>query len=302
MEIKKFKVGNYHAEVTAFLGDTGVKFETKPAVVICPGGSYMYVSKREAEPLAYEFLAQGYQVFILRYSTIGSMIEAEGRTAGRDEMYKIASMVEPDKILGSEFPNPLIELALTIAHIRENIHEYNVDSDKIGVLGLSAGGHLAASLGVHWHQAWLSELVEKESRWYRPNFQVLGYPILDYDMNRIIAEERGIGDPQYMSMASRMVFGGEIKEEILGKATVKNHVSENTPPTFLWHTGEDRLVFIKNSLDFADALEQHHIPWELHTFHKGDHGLSVATKITGKVNPHVQKWVPLMFEWLEDVT
>lgn len=301
MEIKKFKVGNYYAEVTALLGDSGVKFEAKPAVVICPGGSYMYVSKREAEPIAYDFLAEGYQVFILRYSTIGSMIEAEGRTPERDEMYKIASMVEPDKMLGSEFPNPLIELALTLSHIRENIHEYNVDADNIGVVGFSAGGHLAASLGVHWNQDWLRELVGKEARWYRPNFQVLGYPILDYDLNRIIAEERGIGDPQYMSMASRMVFGKSIEEDVLDKATAKNYVSENTPPTFMWHTREDKLVFIKNTLDFANALEQHKVPWELHTFHKGDHGLSVASKITGKVNPHVQKWVPLMFEWLEEI-
>lgn len=301
MEIKKFKIGNYYAEVTAFLGDTGVNFEAKPAVVICPGGSYMYVSKREAEPVAYDFLAHGYQVFILQYSTIGTMIESEGRTASRDEMYQIASMLEPDKVLGSEFPNPLIELALTFAHIRENCHEYNVDSDNIGVVGFSAGGHLAASLSVHWDSEWLSTRVEKENRWYRPNFQVLGYPILDYDLNRIIAEERGVGDPKYMSMASRMVFGNTIEENILDKATIKNHVSTNTPPTFIWHTGSDRLVFIKNSIDLVDKLEMHKVPWELHTFYKGDHGLSVATEITGTVNTHVQKWRPLMFEWLKDI-
>lgn len=301
MEIKKFKVGNYHAEVTAILGDSGVKFEAKPAVVICPGGSYMYVSKREAEPIAYDFLAQGYQVFILRYSTIGTMIEQEGRTAERDEMYRIASMVEPDKILGSEFPNPLIELALTMAHIRENIHEYNVDSDRIGVIGFSAGGHLAASLGVHWNQNWLQELTGKESRWVRPNFQVLGYPILDYDLNRVIANERGVGDPKFISMAGRMVFGAEITDDTLDLATIKNHVSDQTPPAFIWHTGEDKLVYVKNALDFADALERKGVPWELHTFHKGDHGLSTASKITGKVNPHVQKWVPLMFEWLDEL-
>ena len=302
MEIKKFKVGNYYAEVTALLGDSGVKFEAKPAVVICPGGSYMYVSKREAEPIAYEFLAKGYQVFILRYSTIGTMIESEGRTAERDEMYRIASMVEPDKILGSEFPNPLIELALTMAHIRENIHEYNVDSDRIGVLGFSAGGHLAASLGVHWNQDWLSVLTDKEPRWVRPNFQVLSYPILDYDLNREIAEERGVGDPKYMSMASRMVFGKAIEDETLDRATIKNHVSQDTPPAFIWHTGEDKLVFIKNALDFVQELETHSIPWELHTFQRGDHGLSVATNITGKENQHVQKWVPLMFEWLDELS
>lgn len=301
MEIRKFKIGKYYAEVTAFLGETGVAFEAKPAVVICPGGSYMYVSKREAEPLAYDFLAQGYQVFILQYSTIGTKIEFEGRTATRDEMYQIVSKIEPGTMLGSEFPNPLIELALTFAHIRENCHEYNVDSDNIGVVGFSAGGHLAASLGVHWHSEWLSALVEKEPRWYRPNFQVLGYPILDYDLNRMIAEERGVGDPKYMSMASRMVFGEKLEQATLAQATVKNHVTNNTPPTFIWHTGSDRLVFIKNSIDFVDSLETHNVPWELHTFYKGDHGLSVATEITGKVNTHVQKWRSLMFGWLKDI-
>lgn len=299
MNIKKFKIGDYYAEVTALLGETGVSFEKKPAVVICPGGSYMYLSKREAEPIAYDFLKRGYQVFILSYSTIGTMIESEGRQASRDELYQIASMVEPDKVLGSEFPNPLIELALTLSHIRENIHEYNVDPDNIGLIGFSAGGHLAASLSVHWNKTWLSDLVGKESRWFKPNFQVLSYPILDYDLNREIAETRGVGDPIYMSMASRMVFGAEIDSEIIDKATLKNHVDQDTPRTFIWHTVGDRLVYVKNALDFADALEKAGIPWELHTFTKGDHGLSVASEITGKVNKHVQNWVPLMFEWLE---
>src|SRR5699024_11945866 len=86
MKIKKFKIGDYHAEVTAILGETGVKCEKKPAIVICPGGSYMYVSKRESEAVAYDFLKRGYQVFILNYSTIGTMIEREGRQASRDEL------------------------------------------------------------------------------------------------------------------------------------------------------------------------------------------------------------------------
>ncbi|CAD2076673.1 alpha/beta hydrolase [Jeotgalicoccus meleagridis] len=299
MKIKKFKIGDYHAEVTAILGETGVKFEKKPAIVICPGGSYMYVSKRESEAVAYDFLKRGYQVFILNYSTIGTMIEREGRQASRDELYQIASMVEDDRVLGSEFPNPLIELALTFAHIREHIHEYNVDSDNIGVIGFSAGGHLAASLSVHWNTDWLSDLVGKEARWFRPNFQVLAYPILDYELNGEIAKERGVGDPIYMSMASRMVFGAKIEDDILDKATLKNHVSSDTPKTFIWHTVGDRLVYVKNALDFADALEKAGVPWEIHTFNKGDHGLSVASEITGTVNTHVQKWIPLMFEWLE---
>ncbi|TVT29724.1 alpha/beta hydrolase [Salinicoccus cyprini] len=301
MNLQSFYIGDKHAEVTMMLGEDAVhQKEGRPAVVICPGGSYMYVSDREAEPVGYEFLAKGYHVFILRYSTIGTAMRKEKGRVNRDELYQAAGMVEADAVLGSEFPGPLLELTKTITFIRENCHEFNVDPDRIGVLGFSAGGHLAASLGVHWHSEWLRDLTETESRWYRPNFQILAYPILDYMLNREIAESRGIGDPRYMSTASRMIFGPEIKEEILERAHIRAHVSASTPPTFIWHTVEDKLVFVENSLDFAKALETHQVPWELHTFKSGSHGLSLATEATGMADARASQWTPLMFSWLEE--
>ncbi|WP_411842011.1 alpha/beta hydrolase [Salinicoccus sp. HZC-1] len=300
MILQSFYIGDKHAEVTMMLSDNPIhQKEGRPAVVICPGGSYMYVSDREAEPVAYEFLAKGYHVFILRYSTIGSAMRRENRGTDRDELYQAASMVGDDEVLGSEFPGPLVELARTMTFIRENCHEFNVNPDKIGVVGFSAGGHLAASLGVHWNAEWLQEAVGEESRWYRPNFQVLSYPILDYMLNKEIAEARGIGDPKYMSTASRMVFGSEPDEDLVQKADVKEYVSPDTPPTFIWHTVKDQLVFIQNSLEFAKALESHRVPWELHTFQEGQHGLSLATNVTGIEEARAGEWVKLMFSWLD---
>ncbi|MCC4721517.1 alpha/beta hydrolase [Salinicoccus sp. RF5] len=302
MNLQSFYIGEKHAEVTMMLGESTVhEKEGRPAVVICPGGSYMYVSEREAEPVGYEFLAKGYHVFILRYSTIGSAMRREGRQTNRDELYQIASMVEQDEVLGSEFPGPLVELAQTITFIRENCHEFNVNPDQIGTVGFSAGGHLAASLGVHWNSDWLSSLTGQEPRWYRPNFQVLAYPILDYMLNRDIAEERGIGDPKYMTTASRMVFGHAAEDETIDRAGLKAHVSKDTPPTFIWHTVEDRLVFVQNALDFAKALEKFQVPWELHTFKSGSHGLSLATEVTGREDARASQWTGLMFSWLDEV-
>lgn len=301
MNLQSFNIGSYHAEVTVMLGEGQSSQDGSPAVVICPGGSYMYCSKRESEPVAYRFLEKGYRVFILNYSTIGTMIEKEGRKPSRDELYQIATMVEDEKILGSEFPNPLIELALTMTFIRENCHEFNINPDKIGVIGFSAGGHLAASLGVHWDSKWLSEKVGVEPRWYRPNFQVLSYPILNYLLNKDIAEARGVGDPKFMSIASRMVFGADEDETIVERSTLKNYITSETPPTFIWHTVQDKLVFIQNSLEFAQELEKARIPWELHTFYGGDHGLSLATELTGVEDKRAQNWNHLMFSWLQEV-
>ncbi|HIW12976.1 MAG TPA: alpha/beta hydrolase [Candidatus Salinicoccus stercoripullorum] len=300
MILQSFYIGDNHAEVTMMLSENPLHDkEGRPAVVICPGGSYMYVSDREAEPVAYEFLAKGYHVFILRYSTLGSAIRKEGRKTDRDELYQIASAVADETVLGSEFPGPLTELAKTMTFIRENCHEFNVNPDKIGVVGFSAGGHLAASLGVHWNSKWLEEKVGDEPRWYRPDFQVLGYPILDYLLNKKIADTRGVGDPQYMSIASRMVFGSEPDDNMVQKADLKQHISKDTPPTFIWHTVEDQLVFIQNSLDFAKALDSHRIPWELHTFQHGQHGLSLATEVTGIVDARAAEWKNFMFSWLD---
>ena len=113
--------------------------KTRPCVVICPGGAYKYCSDREADPIAEAYFAKGFQVFVLYYSTTGKEMErpATGFT-------------------------PLCELSASVVHIREHAEEYGVDPAKIAVCGFSAGGHLAASLGVHWNSEKLRALCPVE--------------------------------------------------------------------------------------------------------------------------------------------
>ena len=100
----------------------------RPCVVVCPGGAYKFCSDREADPIAEAYFAKGFQVFVLCYST-----------TGREKEYPATGFT------------PLCELSASVVHIREHAAAYGVDPEKIAVCGFSAGGHLAASLGVHWN-------------------------------------------------------------------------------------------------------------------------------------------------------
>lgn len=293
MIIEQFELGKT-ATLTMYQGETGVNNGPQKAVLLLPGGSYLYVSKREGEAVAYEFLRQGYTVFILNYTTVGTILGEYSR----NDLYQYLMKLDDSDVIGSEFPNPLIEAAHAMKFIRENNHKFNVDSDHVGVVGFSAGGHLAATLGVHWNSEWLRELTGFESYWTRPNFMVLGYPILDYELNEKIAEKRGSVDPNFKKMATRVTFGTELNEDLVQKATPKNFVSRDTPKTFIWHTTGDRLVYVKNVLDFANELDAKGVEFELHVFSGGEHGMSTASEIVNRENENIKEWVPLLFNWL----
>ena len=121
----------------------------RPLVLICPGGGYEMTSDREAEPVAIQYIAKGYQAAILRYS------------------------VKPAK-----YPLALLQLAKAVAHLREYADEYHIDTEKIVVQGFSAGGHLACSLGVFWKKPYLSETLGVSAEQIRPNGMILCYPVI----------------------------------------------------------------------------------------------------------------------------
>ncbi|CAD2075032.1 alpha/beta hydrolase [Phocicoccus pinnipedialis] len=293
MIVEQFAIGET-ATLTMYQGETGINNGPQKSVLLLPGGSYLYVSKREGEAVAYEFLRQGYTVFILNYTTAGTILGE----SSRNKLYQYLMKLEDSDVIGSEFPNPLIEAASAMKFIRENNHKFNVDSDHVGVVGFSAGGHLAATLGVHWNSEWLRELTGFDNNWAKPNFIVLGYPILDYSLNETIAESRGSIDPNFKNMAKRVTFGNDFDVELLNKATPKNFVSKDTPKTFIWHTTGDRLVYVKNVLDYANELDAYGIEFELHIFSGGEHGMSTASEIVNKENENIKIWVPLLFNWL----
>ncbi len=259
-----------------------------PAMIVCPGGGYLGTSDREAEPVAMHYLNKGYQTFVLRYNTA-----ATGN---------------------SVWPNPLYDLCKMILIIREHSEAWHIDQDKIGIIGFSAGAHLCASLAVYWQDDWLKDRLDLEdSRVLRPAAVVLGYPLTDNIFQNETAAKRddmkdidpksGISKQEFMETANTAILGADKSDERLREFSPRYHVTEYTPPVFLWHTAADSLVYVGNSLLFARELEKHEVPFELHIFETGEHGLSLANKNTADkpemINAATGKWVELADIFLE---
>lgn len=186
----------------------------------------------------------------------------------------------------SEF-RPLCQLAATVVHIRENATEWQVDSEKIAVCGFSAGGHLAAFLGTLWnHERFLN--VWKRTENIRPNALILGYPV-------ILSDEFAHVDSIERSSGAK---AGTKEYEWFGLA---QHISKETPPTFLWHTAADSLVPVENSLAFAAGLSREKVPFELHILPEGEHGMSTCTREVGTFNPYNARWLEWSIIWLNKV-
>ena len=238
-----------------------INIHKRPMIIICPGGGYHFTSDREAEIVALQFAAMGYHTAVLRYS------------------------VEP-----AVFPAAILEVAKSVTLIREHAAEWFVDPEKIAVLGFSAGGHLAASYSLFWHQDWMAEKMGVEKEVLRPNAMILCYPV--------------ITSGEYAHKGSFMNLLGEDYEAKKEEFSLENCVTENAPRAFIWHTYEDKAVPIQNSLFLVNALVQHGIPVEYHIFQKGAHGLALANRLTGSVGHGPERaasaWIQLVHQWLEN--
>jgi acetyl esterase/lipase len=231
----------------------------RPAVLICPGGAYGHTSEREAEAVAIQFNAQGYHAFVLYYS------------------------VSPRR-----HPQPINDLSRAMCIIRESAEEFHIDIDKIAVCGFSAGGHLAASLGVYWDKEYLLEACRGQKGINKPNALILSYPVITSGE----FAHRGSFDN---------LLGEDASEEKLYEMSLEHHVSKITPPVFIWHTFDDSAVPVENTLLFANGLRKNNIPFEMHIYPQGVHGLSLSTKETDIENEHAASWVGLCMTWLKSV-
>lgn len=189
----------------------------------------------------------------------------------------------------SRYPQALFDAARAMCIIRENVDKWNIDKEKITVCGFSAGGHLAASLSVFWNEEWLFEKEGIFDGGTKPNASILSYPV--------------ITSGEYAHRGSfDNLLGEKPSEELVELLSLEKQVNKNTPPTFIWHTYEDNTVPVENTMLFATALRKQDIPFELHIYPKGGHGLSLATKETAnediQINPHVSTWINLSIEWL----
>ena len=172
---------------------------------------------------------------------------------------------------------PESEAAAAVALMRENADELDIDKDKIAVLGFSAGGHLALSIACHWRRYGENA---------RPNAAVLAYPVVTMG--------------EYAHKGSRESLTGN-DEDLISYYSLETQVSEDTPPCFIWHTAEDASVPVMNSILLASSLSALSVPFELHIFQKGVHGLSLARRETGIEERNVQAWFPLAIAWLSSL-
>lgn len=256
---------NPKATLTTYVFEDQPEFNPprRRAVIVCPGGGYRCLSKREGEPIVSKFLGAGFNVFLLEYS--------------------IAS-----KNLGYD---PMLEAGRAIAHVRKNADRYHIMPDKIFITGFSAGGHLAASSGILWNcPAAQKEFSGEPIGINRPDGMILSYPVITAGP---MAHQGSI------SALSISNYGKDVEDEW----SLEKHVDSTTPPAFIWHTLTDEMVPVQNSLLLAEAMTEKNISYELHIYPKGPHGMALADEETEAGNPnmnsdHVRSWIPLAINWI----
>ena len=224
----------------------------RPAVVICGGGAYRYVSPRETEPVALDFAAQGYNAFVVWYR------------------------VAPDR-----FPKPQWDAAAAVAFVRRHAEELHTHPGHIALLGFSAGGHCAASVGTLWNEPEVWEGSGLAPQYIRPDALVLCYPVIT------------AGEAAHREAFVNLTGTEDLA--VQAQYSLENRVSADTPPTFLWHTWTDESVPVENALLFASALSRCRVPAEVHLFPRGKHGSSLCREET---SGH-QTWLnlPECAEW-----
>lgn len=263
----------------------------RPAILVCPGGAYLGCSDREAEPVALRFAAMGYHAFVLRYSTY-----SDGGEFG--EMPDAKTMQVKEK---SVHPAPMRDIGKAFLTIHQYAEEWLVDTDKIVICGFSAGGHNCAMYSVYWDKPIITEFFGESVEKFRPAAAILGYPLCDY---RIMFGDKLEVYAQELSDAASIAFLGTTtpSRELLEHVSPVLHVSDQTPPMFLWATAADGLVPAEHTTLMATALIRAKIPYEVHIFEQGDHGLSLADQSTSgsliQVEKDVAPWIDLVEAWL----
>lgn len=213
--------------------------KNRPNLLVIPGGAYCMVCAPEGEFIAKEFYERGMNTFVLTYTT------------------DITTAVPLNK-------QPLMDASRAVRVVRKTMYELMGEKEKTFIAGFSAGGHLAASLAVHYMD--LEDTSEKYKDFTnRPDGAVLSYPVISFERN-------------VESFSKLTLVGPNPSEELNDYFSLEKQVTDKTVPCFIWHTCEDGLVPCQNSLMFAGALREKNVKHELHIFSHGDHGLSLANK------------------------
>jgi acetyl esterase/lipase len=228
---------------------------TRPtgAVLICPGGGYANRAAHEGKNIAEALNAHGLHAFVVQY-----------------------------RVAPNRHPAPLADVSRALRILRARAGEWRISPDHIAVCGFSAGGHLAASLGVHFASdiPGAGDAIDRQSN--RPDALILCYPVIS------AGEFRHPG-------SFKNLLGEQASDKRIEAMSLEKQVTDQTPPAFLWHTAEDASVPAENSMVFAQALSRRKIPYEMHIFPNGRHGLGLAPEL-----PNVAAWLGLCVTWLKN--
>ncbi len=226
------------------------------AILVCPGGGYYVQAPHEGQPLAQLFAMHGIIGVVLTYR------------------------VFPDR-----YPSSYADACRAIRLLRQNAERYQIDPEKIGIMGFSAGGHLASTVATQpeLYMDPLDDLADDISA--HPERLILGYPVISF-----------VDDYAHMGSA-KSLLGDDPDPVMLKKLSNNYQVTGQNPPAFLFHTADDRGVPVQNSLSFAEACIAHKVPVEMHIYPEGEHGVGMALQ-----DPSLHTWTELLMNWLKPWT
>lgn len=229
------------------------------AVVICPGGGYQHLAMSyEGHDVAEWFNKFGVAGFVLKYR------------------------LAPDY----HHPAPLLDVQRAIRLVRERAADWHIDPHRVGVMGFSAGGHLASTAETHFDsgKADASDPIDHQS--CRPDFAILAYPVIT------MSDKFGHGG------SKKNLLGPHPEKGLAESLSNETQVTAQTPPTFLFHTAEDNAVPVENSVEFFLALRKAGVPAEMHVYEKGRHGLGLGTK-DPKIAWALRTWPDRLHDWMQ---
>jgi acetyl esterase/lipase len=229
------------------------------AVVICPGGGYQHLAiDYEGHDVAEYFNTFGVAGFVLKYR------------------------LAPDY----HHPSPLLDVQRALRIVREKAGEWHIDPHRVGVMGFSAGGHLASTAATHFDAGKpdASDPIDNQS--CRPDFAILAYPVIT------MSDKFGHGG------SKKNLLGPNPEKGLAESLSNETQVTAQTPPTFLFHTAEDSAVPVENSVEFFLALRKAGVPAEMHVYEKGRHGLGLGTK-DPKIAFALGTWPARLHDWMQ---
>jgi acetyl esterase/lipase len=227
---------------------------TGAAVIICPGGGYANLAMGyEGTEVARRFNEAGISAFVLKYR------------------------IPDDHTMVSKEIGPLQDAQRALMLVRSRSTKWGIDPGRIGIMGFSAGGHLAATAGTHFQKKYIDN---PDHISLRPDFMLLIYPVVSFT-------------PPIAHMGSaHNLLGPDPSQEQIKEFSNEMQVTDLTPPTFLVHAKDDNVVPYANSLVFAEALKNHHVPAQIYLYEKGGHGFGMTN------NTSSQRWMDLCIEWI----